>query len=547
MQLVTYASFLFFTGLVAVLTWWLTRKDRHDTSDGYFLGGRSLTAGYIAGSLLLTNLSAEQLVGLNGDAYKDGLCVMAWEVVSGVSLVLMALFFLPRYLSKGIATVPELLERRFDEGTRTITTIIFIVAYCVILFPIILYAGAVGLINMLDLGKLTGIEDRFLLIQIVVWMTGLIGACYAIIGGLRTVAVSDTLNGFGLLAGGLMIVWFGLQEVPGDGIVESLSSLKKAHPGKFNSIGGHGQSVPFSTLFSGVFLLTLFYWCTNQQIIQRTFGASSLKEGQKGVLLACFFKILAPIIVVLPGIIAYHLYHTQNVDSKDAYGILVQRVLPTPLVGFFAAALLGAILSSFNSALNSTATLFSLGVYKQLIHKTATEQQVIRSGKVVGWAIAIASMCIAPLLEGQESIFKYLQKMNGIYFMPILAVVVVGMVTRHVPALGAKLALIVGPAVITLGYFEPHLAQALDESINGFHFLGIVFAGLIVMMLLIGSVKPRKVIEEEKLEPVIDMTPWKFAKPVGLLLVLFIVAIYAFFADFSIFNLPLPQQVSLLN
>ncbi|MEQ1843016.1 MAG: solute:sodium symporter family transporter, partial [Verrucomicrobiales bacterium] len=366
----TILTFLFFTALVGVITWILTRKDDHGTSTGYFLAGRTLTGGYIAGSLLLTNLSTEQLVGLNGAAFKDGICVMAWEVIAGASLVIMALYFLPKYLRSGIATIPEFLEKRFDATTRSITTFIFIAAYTLILLPIILYSGATGLMGILDLKTLTGIQNETTLLWLTVWFIGIVGSIYAIFGGLRSVAVSDTLNGFGLLVGSVMITVFALGAVGDGGLLSSLSEIKEAHPEKFNSLGSKDSSVPFSTLFTGVLLLNLFYWTTNQQIIQRTFGATSLAEGQRGVLIAGIFKVMAPLVLVLPGVIAFHLYGTREGFKPDhAYGTLVSEVLPSWLTGFFAAVMVGAILSSFNSALNSTATLFSLGVYKQHFQK----------------------------------------------------------------------------------------------------------------------------------------------------------------------------------
>lgn len=542
--LITVFSFVFFTALVGVITVILTRGDQHGTSTGYFLAGRTLTGGYIAGSLMLTNLSTEQLVGLNGAAYKDGICVMAWEVVAGMSLVIMALFFLPRYLKSGIATIPEFLEKRFDEGTRSITSFIFIIAYAGILLPIILYTGATGMIGILDLRNMLGLgdvatvmginTDTFLL-WVVVWLIGIIGSIYAIFGGLRTVAVSDTLNGFGLLLGGALIVWYGLLAI-NDNPLTAIETLKEAEPQKFNSIGGPDSSVPFSTLFTGVLLLNLFYWTTNQQIIQRTFGASSLKEGQKGVLLAGFLKILAPLILVLPGIIAYHLFHeTLPMDDKDqAYGKLVQQVLPAHFAGFFAAAIMGAILSSFNSALNSTATLFSLGVYQHLIRPTASEKEVIDSGKWFGTAIALTSMTVAPLLAGQDSIFGYLQKMNGLYFIPIFAVLLVGLITKRVPAIAANIALVVGFVAIALGYFVPALADLLAGPFREFHFLGVVFASLIGMMLIIGAIKPLATPYVQQESGAVDMTSWPLAWPVGIGLVLTVLAIYAYFADFSV-------------
>ena len=203
-------SFLFFTGLVAGLTWLLTHRSDHATSEGYFLAGRSLSWPFIAGSLLLTNLSTEQMVGLNGSAFTDGLAVMAWEVVAVLALVAMALFFLPRFLQSGVTTVPEYLAQRFDHHTRSICTLIFLSAYALILLPIILYTGATGLMGILDIQTLLGIESRGVAMWLVIWVVGIIGSIYALFGGLKTVAVSDTLNSVGLLVGGLMITWFGL-------------------------------------------------------------------------------------------------------------------------------------------------------------------------------------------------------------------------------------------------------------------------------------------------------------------------------------------------
>ncbi|MEM9589397.1 MAG: solute:sodium symporter family transporter, partial [Planctomycetota bacterium] len=265
-MVITILSFLFFTALVGVLTYWLVRGKESETSEGYFLAGRSLTAGVIAGSLLLTNLSTEQLVGLNGSAFKDGLAVMAWEVIAGLSLVLMAIFFLPRYLAKGITTIPEYLAGRFNGTTRSITNAVFIIAYAVILLPIILYSGATGLIGILDLENALGMGATPLL-WLTVWMIGILGSAYAVFGGLRTVAISDTLNGFGLLVGGVLITYLGLRYVGDGSALEGWSTMRESQGDRFNSLGGRDSSVPWPTLFSGVLLLNLFYWTTNQQII----------------------------------------------------------------------------------------------------------------------------------------------------------------------------------------------------------------------------------------------------------------------------------------
>lgn len=530
MHLLTLASFLFFTGLVAFVTWRITRRDDHSSTSGYFLAGRSLTFPLIAGSLLMTNLSTEQMVGLNGAAFADGLSVMAWEVVAVIALVALALFFLPRFLKSGIATLPQLLEIRFDKTTQLITNVIFLIAYAVILLPIILYSGAIGLQGMLDLPGLTGIESTTTLLWLTVWIVGIIGAVYALFGGLRTVAVSDTLNGAGLLVGGFVIVYFGLQAVSdGAGVMEGWSILKQTNPEQLNSIGGSEQQVPFFTLFTGVFLINLFYWSTNQQIIQRTFAAKNLAEGQKGVLLTGFFKLLGPLYLVLPGIIAYHLYFDDGVRADEAYGYLVFNVLPPYLTGFFAAVMVGAILSSFNSALNSTTTIFSLGIYKGVLNPEATEAQVVKSGKVFGWIMAVITMIIAPLLAGQESLFGYLQKMNAIYFIPILAVVIVGLLTKRVPPMAAKIALVGGCLMIAAGYFVPPFTL-LPEVMHEFHFVALVFALLVVIMLVIGKLRPRETDWVQQDTGDVDLTPWKGAVPVGIVLVVLVIVMYVSFA-----------------
>lgn len=526
-----FVSFVFFMVLVAVLTWLITHKDERGSQDGYFLGGRSLTFPLIAGSLLLTNLSTEQLVGLNGDAFQYGLSVMVWEVVAVLALVAMALFFLPKFLRSGITTVPELLEHRYGHSTQVICNFTFLLAYAVILLPIILYTGATGMIGILDLSSLTGIEDRGTLTMMIIWVVGVVGGIYALSGGLRSVAVSDTINGVGLLTGGLLITVFGLSALGDGSALAGLEFLGENVPERLNSIGGPDDAVPFTTIFSGVLLINFFYWTTNQQIIQRTLGASSLAEGQKGVLLTGGLKLLGPIYLVLPGIIAFALFQSKGLAPVDAYGSLVNEVLPKPLAGFFAAAMMGAILSSFNSALNSTTTLFSLGVYRGILKQDCADEQLVRSGKGFGWAIAVIAMLVAPQLSRFESIFGYLQKMNALYFIPIFSVVLLGLLNKKVDKLAANIALLGGMILIGVGYFVfPDRVAAMNE----YHFVGSVFAILMIGLLLSTVIAPRKELWVHEDAGAVDLTPWKGAKLTGAILVVLVVLIYAVFADFTV-------------
>ena len=537
-------SFVFFTALVALATWLFTRKEDTSSQNGFFLAGRGLTFPFIAGSLLLTNLSTEQMVGLNGDAFAFGLSEMVWEVVAVVALVAMALFFLPRYLKSGITTLPELLEIRYDSTTRVLCNLIFLVFYATVLLPIILYTGAKGLSDMMDLKLLTGIKSDTALLWLMVVLVGLIGSAYALFGGLRTVVVSDTFNGIGLLIGGFMITIFGLSFIgDGSGCLAGLAKMYLNIQPKFNSIGGPNDQTPFWSIFAGVIIIHLFYWCTNQQIIQRTLAAKSLSEGQKGVLLCGALKLLGPLYLVLPGIMAYYILNHMKVEGFDvaapvnAYGTLVRFVLPKPLVGFFAAVMVGAILSSFNSALNSTCTLFTLDIYKKYLRKQAGNAEIVRAGQIFGWIIAVISMLVAPTLATHASIFGFLQKMNGFYSIPIFAVILMGLLNKKIPAVAANVTLVGGLAIIALAYFvlPPLGIDPTKICINNYYFLGLVFVVLVVFMQLWSVIAPRRGgVWVQQDVGAVSLTPWRWATPVGIVLLIVVIINYAAFADFSV-------------
>src|SRR5690606_38645934 len=350
-------SFVGFTLIVAIIAWWSTRKTDENTSDGYFLGGRSLTGPVIAGSLLLTNLSTEQIVGMNGVSFRDGLPIMAYEVVAAIAMVFTAFVLLPKYLKVGIATIPQFLEKRYGKTTKTIVSLLFLLGYAISMLPTVLYSGALAINSMFDIPEMLGIGPVPAL-WITVWAIGIIGGIYAIFGGLKAVAVSDSINAIGLIIGGSLIPIFGLMYIGDGNVFTGLSTLTTALPEKFVIIGGPDSDVPFWTLFTGMIIVNFYYWGTNQAIIQRALGAKNLKEGQKGLLLAAFIKLLGPFIVVLPGIIAFYIFNGDIPNADEAYPMLVKKVLPATFVGFFAAVLFGAILSSFNSALNSSVTLY---------------------------------------------------------------------------------------------------------------------------------------------------------------------------------------------
>ena len=529
MGLLTAASFIGFTALVAVVSWLWTRGTDEGSSDGYFLGGRSLTAPVIAGSLLLTNLSTEQIVGLTGQAYSEGILVMAWETLAAIAMVVTAVFLLPRYLAGGIATIPQFLEERFDRGVKTITSLLFLSGYVIVFLPIVLYSGSLALSTMFDVPGVLGVSDTAS-IWITVWAIGIIGSIYAIFGGLKAVAVSDTINAVGLLIGGLMIPVFGLMLVGDGSVLGGASLLMEANPERFEARGDADSSIPFATIFTGMMLVQLFYWGTNQAIIQRAFAAKNLAEGQKGLLLAAVLKILGPLIVVLPGIIAYHVFEGGLEVADKAYPELVARVLPPYLLGFFAAVLFGAILSSFNSALNSSVTLFGIDIYRTYFKPEATDPEVVAAGKKFGVLLAVLAMCVAPFIANAPSgLFGYLQEVNGAYSIPILTIVVVGYLTQRVPALAAKVALGSGVVLYCLSQFVLKDIVGAENYPHFLHVMAILFVANVAIMLLIGKLRPREAAYVQRDVGAVNIDPWAGAKPVGVVIVLIVVSTYFIF------------------
>ena len=528
-----FIIFIAFTLLVGLVAYFATRSTNENTEDGYFLGGRSLTAPVIASSLLLTNLSTEQLVGLNGSAFNEGVVVMAWETLAAIAMVITAVVLLPRYLKGGLTTIPQFLERRYDTATKSITSGLFLSGYVVVLLPIVLYSGAIALIGMFDLTTLFGLSDTSTLI-LTVWAIGITGSIYAIFGGLKAVAVSDTVNAIGLLIGGIMIPVFGLMYIGDGSLMNGVEALYAHEPSKFKAMGGSDSAIPFSTLFTGMVLVQLFYWGTNQAIIQRALGAKNLIEGQKGLILAAFVKILGPIIVVLPGIIAYYIFGG-SLDASQAdlsYGLLVNKVLPPVLLGFFAAVLFGAILSSFNSALNSSVTLFGLDIYKQYIKKDANEQQVVRAGKAFGIGLALLSMIIAPTIaNAPDGLFGYLQEINGCYTIPILTIILVGYLTKYVPALAAKVAMLIGVVMYSISQFvlKGYVISGGGEYPHYLHIMAIIFLFNIGVMLLIGKLRPREVAYVQNYTEQVDITPWKPVKMYGIIITIIVISTYFIF------------------
>lgn len=525
----TILSCIFFMAIVAWVSYSKTRGEV-GTKDGYFLAGRGLSAIFIAGSMLLTNLSAEQLIGLNGSAYGFNMSSMAWEVTAAFATICMAFIFLPRYLAGAFTTLPEFLNDRFDDGVRRMSVILFMVGYGLVTIPSVLYSGSIAVLQLFDVPALFDIPYSAALLLTIICI-GCVGAVYAVFGGLRAVAISDTLNGVGLLIIGIAVPLLGLSALGDGSIGEGLNIITSTETQKLNAIGSSSDPTPFGTLFTGMLFANLFYWCTNQYVIQRTLGAKNLAEGQKGVLFSGFFKVLVPFMMMIPGVIAFHMYGPGLATIDLAYPQLIRDVLPVYATGFFLAVLLGAVFSSFNSLLNSAATLFCLDVYAPMKKGELSDAQLLRVAKIASIVIALFSFIVAPLLQfAPEGLWQIIRIFTGFYNIPVIAIVMVGLFTKRVPALGPKIVIVFH--IIAYGLF-----QFAFNDLLGIHFLhlyAILFFVEVGIMLAIGHFCPLDHEWTYTAHNKVDMHPWRFAIPCATTLISCVIALYLLFSPIGL-------------
>lgn len=537
-------TFVLFTALVAVISWWKTRGDNLDTAEGYFLASRSLPGVVIAGSLLLTNLSAEQLVGTNGQAWKSNMGCMAWEAGSAITLLVMAYYFLPRYLKCGMATIPQMLEERYDRPTKAIFSIGFLIVYICVSLPVILYSGALVFENIFGISTMFGLS-KFGAIAIICVLTGIVGGCYAIFGGLKAVAVSDTINGVGLILGGLMVPFIGLMALghmyggdSGVALINGLQYMVTADPARMNAINAWNApepEVPWPLLFTGMFFNNLYAWCTHQSFVQRTLAARNLKEAQKGAIYAGFLKLMGPLYLVLPGIIAVYLLGDQVGMMDEAYPMLIAAIIPKPVMGFFAAVMFGAILSSFNSVLNSSVTMFTLDIYRGILRPKATDLYCVRLGKWVGTVLAVVSIAVSPFVYFASSgITTFLNSLLQYLAMPVLVAVLAGFIWDRLPAIAPKVMAVFHVVVYAAFMLIAPTYPGSDAPIHYLYAIAVLFPVDMLIMWLFQRFRPTDKAFVLKDSGAVDLTPWKYRHVASGLAIVLTIAIYILFSPLGL-------------
>ncbi len=452
------AIFFGLTILIALLTYW--KVHGRGAGDGaarnsekeIFLAGGGLSWLFVAGSITLTNLSTEQLVGMNGNQ----MLLLAWWELSGfIGLLILAFIFVPIYYRNSCTTVTELLEQRYNGGSvRTVISMLFLLGNILIYLPAALYSGSLFLKSMF------GVEWSL------IWFAApmaIIAAIYTITGGLRAVAVMDTYSGIGVLAIALLIVYLALSAVHFD-----LSGIPTE---RVSMVGAQDSPIPIHTLFTGMIFIQIFYWSTNQNITQKAMTAPTVKEAQRGVMAAAVIRILIiPAIVVIPGVCAYKLFGNLGDQS---YGRIVAHVLPTWLSGGFAAMMAAAVIAHTSAILNSSVALYVVDFHDKFIGKSTDTWKLAAVATAV---LTVSSIAIVPAFESATSIINLLQELNGLLSMPILSTFIAGLLFRNVDARAAVAGLLFGVVAYAFHNFILYKPDTLYPGETFYQHLG--FPGL---------------------------------------------------------------------
>ncbi len=427
---VAYCLLIIFIGLFVSRN----KKGKEKDSNDYFLAGCGLPWWIIGATIIASNISAEQFIGMSGSGYAIGLGMATYEWIAALGLIIVAKWFLPIFLKKRIYTMPQFLEQRFDSRVKTVMTIFWLAVFVFINLTSIMYLGALTIQNVMGIPLIYG----------VLFLAAFAGI-YTIYGGMKAVAVTDVVQVIFLVGGGLLTTFIAVNVLGGgEGIFKGFSNLYETSRDKFHLIlspsqPGYKDLPGLSVIIGGLWVANLYYWGCNQYIIQRALAAKSLDEAQKGMQFAGLLKLLIPLIVVVPGI-AVSAMNVKLGKSDEAYPWLLANVIPEGLKGLAFAALIAAIVGSLASMLNSISTIFTLDVYKSYMNKSASERKLVRVGQLSGFVAMVIAIVITPMLTNLDQAFQYIQEFTGFISPGALAIFLAGFFYKKASANGALLA-----------------------------------------------------------------------------------------------------------
>ncbi|MGB7841212.1 MAG: sodium/sugar symporter [Salinimicrobium sp.] len=432
---------------------WVSRGTGKSSED-YFLASKSLPWWAIGTSLIAANISAEQFIGMSGSGFAIGLAIASYEWMAAITLIIVGKYFLPIFIEKGLYTIPEFIEVRYGKNLKTILAVFWIALFIFVNLTSVLYLGATAIDTIIGTG------DGSVFLYAIIGLA-MFAAAYSLYGGLAAVAWTDVVQVVLLIVGGLITTYIGLSHVSGNGnVIDGIVTVYEQVPEKFSMILEKGEIITpggkdawwdlpgLAVLLGGMWVANLYYWGFNQYIIQRTLAAKSLRESQKGIILAGFLKLVIPLIVVIPGIIAYvmntgpggafseeftdpsFIAEGGRIINDNAFPWLIREFVPVGLKGLVLAALAAAIVSSIASMLNSTATIFTMDIYKPYIQKQASEKNLVKVGRISASLALVIAVILAPQLRNLGQVFQYIQEYTGVVSPGILAVFMLGLFWR---------------------------------------------------------------------------------------------------------------------
>ena len=432
---------------------WVSRdkKGKQKNAEDYFLASKSLPWWAVGTSLIAANISAEQFIGMSGSGFALGLAIASYEWMAAITLLVVGKYFLPIFIEKGLYTIPEFIEKRYSTNLKTILAIFWIALFVFVNLTTVLFLGGKALDTII------GVGDGAILLNSIIGL-GLFAAAYSLWGGLASVAWTDVIQVIILIFGGLLMTYFALLNVTDSGsFIDGLKYVYEKAPERFSMILSKGEIIKpnggdawwdlpgLAVLIGGMWVANLYYWGFNQYIIQRTLAAKSLAEGQKGIVFAAFLKLIIPVIVVLPGIIAYVMNIDEsgfltassvdpgfigaagNFANDNAAPWLIKNFIPVGVKGLILAALAAAIVSSLASMLNSTSTIFTMDIYKSHFNKKASDAKMVSVGRITAVVALIIAIIIAPQLGSLGQVFIFIQEYTGVVSPGILAVFLMGL------------------------------------------------------------------------------------------------------------------------
>lgn len=488
-----------YTLVLLFVAYWVSREKKghdKDASD-YFMASRSLPWWAIGASLIASNISAEQIIGMSGSGYVIGMGIAAYELMAAITLIIIAKYFLPIFLAKNITTMPQFLEQRYDGRVRTILAIFWLALYVFVNLTSVLYLGSLAISQFLGVDMVYGMI-----------FLALFSITYSIYGGLKAVALTDIIQVALLILGGIFVSYLALNQVSeGTGVINGFGILLEKAPEKFDMI--LSKDNPFynnlpgiSVLIGGMWIINISYWGFNQYIIQRALAAKSIQEAQKGMAFAAYVKLFIPIIVVLPGICAFVL--TPGLEKPDQAYPEMMKYLPHGLLGIAFAALVAAIASSLSSMSNSVSTIFTMDIYKKLIAPQASEKQLVMVGRLTALVAMVTAVILAkPFVGKSQQAFQFIQEFTGFFTPGIVVIFVFGFFWKRATATAALVAAISSFVLSGLFYFFLPEFPFMDR-------IAVVFAICAALAILVTLLSGAK--EQEK---AIDLSDISFKTTTG--------------------------------